>query len=237
MFEEGQEILDKRYRVIKKLGGGAFGEIYKGTWTLFASIFRIFKLGCPFPGSLGALWAQMRPPWSAIERQQWCCLLHSLPMLLSQSAFVLKRAEHSDGRPLDWHWPPLIKHLCEEPHHAISFNLTIMLVPVYLLSVVEKRKTGEHLAAKVVSKITTTAWETGWQTRYTVGAGRNAFIRLAKSNWFRRCEMGKRLVLARLAAWLDEIGQFERGWNSPRRTLFEYWQSAEKQTVYFYKSA
>ena len=30
MFEEGQEILDKRYRVIKKLGGGAFGEIFKG---------------------------------------------------------------------------------------------------------------------------------------------------------------------------------------------------------------
>lgn len=32
MFEEGQEILEKRYRVIKKLGGGAFGEIYKGKW-------------------------------------------------------------------------------------------------------------------------------------------------------------------------------------------------------------
>ena len=30
MFEEGQEILDKRYRVLKKLGGGAFGEIFKG---------------------------------------------------------------------------------------------------------------------------------------------------------------------------------------------------------------
>jgi len=29
MFEEGQEILDKRYRVLRKLGGGAFGEIYK----------------------------------------------------------------------------------------------------------------------------------------------------------------------------------------------------------------
>lgn len=34
MFEEGQEILDKRYRVIKKLGSGAFGEIFKGKLNL-----------------------------------------------------------------------------------------------------------------------------------------------------------------------------------------------------------
>lgn len=34
MLIEGQEILEGRFKIIKKLGSGAFGEIFKGTRNL-----------------------------------------------------------------------------------------------------------------------------------------------------------------------------------------------------------
>ena len=87
MFEEGQEILDKRYRVIKKLGGGAFGEIFKGK-----SLYSVWKVH-----------------------------------IFSQFAGVIKLRR--------------------------SLNLCTTYLMMKILYVVEKRKTGEHLAAKVVSSI------------------------------------------------------------------------------------
>ena len=93
MFEEGQEILDKRYRVIKKLGGGAFGEIYKGTCTLFASIFHILKLGCPFsPLPWRSLCAN-----ASIEKRLWAAMEGRCTLLmLSQPASMLETGEHPD---------------------------------------------------------------------------------------------------------------------------------------------
>jgi hypothetical protein len=37
MLQEGQEILEGRFKIIKKLGSGAFGEIFKGNFHLLDS--------------------------------------------------------------------------------------------------------------------------------------------------------------------------------------------------------
>lgn len=47
MFVDGQLILEERYKVLKKLGGGAFGEIYKSKY-LISLIIIIFNLIHPF---------------------------------------------------------------------------------------------------------------------------------------------------------------------------------------------
>jgi hypothetical protein len=38
MLQEGQEILEGRFKIIKKLGSGAFGEIFKGKSNIASSI-------------------------------------------------------------------------------------------------------------------------------------------------------------------------------------------------------
>lgn len=34
VLDDGMEILEKRFKVIKRLGNGSFGEIYKGKYSL-----------------------------------------------------------------------------------------------------------------------------------------------------------------------------------------------------------
>ena len=43
MFQEGQEILEKRYKVMKKVGAGAFGEIYRGKNHVYSRSFIEYK--------------------------------------------------------------------------------------------------------------------------------------------------------------------------------------------------
>ena len=57
MLQEGQEILEGRFKIIKKLGSGAFGEIFKGKSPLAQIDFlpEHISSGVPGLGVLGLL--------------------------------------------------------------------------------------------------------------------------------------------------------------------------------------
>lgn len=57
MLQEGQEILEGRFKIIKKLGSGAFGEIFKGNDHLsFSPTLWPVMTHSEVRGSRGGLW-------------------------------------------------------------------------------------------------------------------------------------------------------------------------------------
>lgn len=44
-LNEGQEILDGRYEVIKRINGGAFGEIYRGQYSKLTILVKKKRTG------------------------------------------------------------------------------------------------------------------------------------------------------------------------------------------------